>query len=358
MAGLVRYPTSFLGSVCHTIAGLSVIGAVVWLFPATAYVAPSAVTGAGRAVGIDLTELVDAVQATSWLSLPTVVGVFVGFLAIYVAFSLVGDRLYAVGEPATGERSGDDSSTDRATSDGARVPAGRDYVESFSNVSLLVGGMVGLFFLILLTNPGVVPASLFGVGDGQFLQLLFGLSAVYLVAGYGARKESMEAVVVGTAVFAIRFVMGIAVLNTFSIIVGGLGVYYGAQSIRSGRLDWVVLASLGSSSQPAGGSQPQRGQSQPPQGVSQGQPSQTQSSQGQPVQGPGTPTAPAQNVQGPGQPVQRPGTPTAPDQNDSEGSGQHPDESSLETESTDVDATTSGATTDERTSGGDQPSPQ
>lgn len=253
MARLARYPTSFVATICHTISGLSVIAAVLWIVPAVTFFLPSVVTGFGDAIGIDLTEFVFAVESSPAISAATLVGSFVTFAVSYFVFKLAGDKLYAVGKPTAGERSATQPTAGqqpaaRTKDTGApadSAPGGStDYVRSFSNLSFFLGGVIGLLFFVVLFNPGLIPPELFGVGQGQFLQMIFGLAAVYLLAGYGARKGAIEAVIVGTGVFGIRFLMGLAVLNVTGLIIGGMGMYYGIRSLLSGRLEWLVLSTL------------------------------------------------------------------------------------------------------------------
>ena len=241
MSVIRRYGTSALGSVLHTVAGLSAIAFACLLVAVAAFVAPSFVGELGLNLlvsGGTVAENVAQLKAETFVSLPVLGLGLVATGAIYVAGKRAGDKLHAIG---TGRS--ESTATDGAQSTGG--PPGDPYLRRFERSNLWAGLVLAGLLVTTLLLQGLVQGSgglAILAGLLQFAVRLFGgpvvlalASGAFLGVWYGLRESAGEAVVAGVAVWGLIGLVGLVTLLRsaagLGLVIGGFqGVYYGVRA--------------------------------------------------------------------------------------------------------------------------------
>lgn len=241
MSVIRRYGTSALGSVLHTVAGLSAIAFGCLLVAVAAFLAPSLVGELGLNLlvsGGTVAENVAQLKAETFVSLPVLGLGLVAAGAIYVAGKRAGDKLHAIG---TGRS--ESTATNGAKSTGG--PPGDSYLRRFERSNLWAGLVLAGLLVTALVIQAVVGGSgglAILAGLLQFAMGLFGgpvvlavASGAFLCVWYGLRASAREAVVAGIGLWGLIGLVGLVTLLRsaagLGLVVGGFqGVYYGVRA--------------------------------------------------------------------------------------------------------------------------------
>jgi hypothetical protein len=233
LKSLVRYLTSFVGALVHTVAGLAAVLAVPVLALLVVFLAPSAVGNAGVNSLFDgtVTDVVTDLTAQTPLSTVVLGGGLLVLLVLFVVGQKGGYVLYDIGRPTrTGSpnAAGTEQQTTETTAP-TRTTAEVNLTR-FRNVSAFMAGLLAVIFVALLAVD--IPTQVAGGLGGAALLVIPAVQVVvYTVAAYSAHREWVEGVVLGTLLYFVALVSGVLLLNPLLILFGGLGLKYGLRGV-------------------------------------------------------------------------------------------------------------------------------
>lgn len=236
LKSVVRYTTSLVGALVHTIGGLAALLLVPTLALLVAFLVPSTVGQAGVNSLFDgtVTDVVTDLSAQTPLS-TVVLGVsLVALVGLFIFSSKAGYILYDIGKPTTAgsaatttNDAGGTTTADTPTKSTAEVN-----LSKFRNTSYFMAGLFGFLTLVFMLFVSDLPARVTGGLSLIFIQFLFAFYVVgYVVAGYSAHNEWVEGVLLGCVLYLFNLISGLLTLNPFGIIIGLLGLKYGLRGV-------------------------------------------------------------------------------------------------------------------------------